>query len=134
MNSTDIKQSESVQVINESKSLELAKQYLGEKVRVLIDRPLGTQHPKHGFTYEVNYGYLPGIIAPDGEELDAYYLGSSEPLHEVEGVCIAIIHRENDDDDKLIIAPMGMNFSDEEIGKATFFQEQWFTSRIVREK
>ena len=115
-----------------SKSLEIAKAYLGEKVRVVFDRPLGTKHPKHGFVYEVNYGYLPGIKAPDGQDLDAYYLGVTDPLQEAEGTCIAIIHREDDDDDKLIVVPNGVESTDEEILKATAFQEQWFKSSIVR--
>lgn len=115
-----------------SKSLEIAQEYLGKKVRVVFDRPLGTKHSKHGFVYETNYGYLPGIKAPDGEDLDAYYLGVTEPLQEAEGICIAIIHRENDDDDKLVVVPESTELSDEEILKATAFQEQWFKSIIVR--
>ncbi len=115
-----------------SKSFSIAKEYLGQKVKVVFDRPLGTKHPKHGFVYEANYGYLPGIKAPDGEDLDAYYLGVNEPLQEAEGICIAIIHRENDDDDKLIIVPEGIELTDEEITKAVHFQEQWFKSTIAR--
>ena len=30
----------------------------GKEVEVKIDRQLGTNHPKHGFVYEVNYGYF----------------------------------------------------------------------------
>lgn len=115
-----------------SESLKIAKSYLGRKVKVVFDRPLGSTHPKHGFIYEANYGYLPGIKAPDGEDLDAYYLGVNEPLQESEGICIAVIHRENDDDDKLVVVPEGVELSDEEISKATHFQEQWFKSQILR--
>jgi inorganic pyrophosphatase len=60
---------------NRSHSLSLAEQYLGKEVSIIIDRPLGSKHPKHGFLYEVNYGYVPGTRSADGEELDAYYLG-----------------------------------------------------------
>ncbi|MDD3679196.1 MAG: inorganic pyrophosphatase [Patescibacteria group bacterium] len=114
-----------------SKSLEIAKGYLGKKVQVFFDRPLGAKHPKHGFVYEANYGYLPGIKSSDGEDLDAYYLGVSKPLQEAEGICIAIIHRENDDD-KLVVVPKNIKLSDEEILKATAFQEKWFKSIIIR--
>ena len=76
-----------------SQSFNLAKGYLGKEVEIVIDRPLGSKHPKHGFVYEVNYGFVPHIKAPDGDELDAYYLGVSEPLKKAKGVCIAIIHR-----------------------------------------
>jgi len=77
-----------------SQSFEICKKYLGQEVKVVFDRPLGTKHPKHGYIYSINYGYLPGIKAPDGEDLDAYYLGVDEPLPEASGICIAIIHRE----------------------------------------
>jgi inorganic pyrophosphatase len=53
-------------VNNKSKSLEIAKQFLGKEVEIIIDRKLGTKHPKHGFVSEVNYGYLLGVEAPDG--------------------------------------------------------------------
>lgn len=115
-----------------SQSLSIAKQFLNKKVTITFDRPLGSKHPKHGFVYEVNYGYLKGVKAPDGEDLDAYYLGVNTPLHEVEGICIAIIHRENDDDDKLVVVPEGLQLTDEEITTQTVFQEKWFKSQILR--
>lgn len=120
-------------IMETSKSLLIAKKYLGQKVRVVFDRPLGSKHPKYGFVYEVNYGYLPGVKAPDGEDLDAYYLSSNEPLQEAEGICIAIVHREDDDDDKLVIVSENVQLTDEEILKAVNFQEQWFESTIVRD-
>jgi inorganic pyrophosphatase len=97
-----------------------------------MDRPLGSQHPTHGFIYEVNYGFVPGVVAPDGEFLDAYVLGVSEPVSRFEGECIAVIHRLNDDDDKLIVVPTGMRYTDEQIRAQTNFQEQFFRSIIVR--
>ena len=57
-----------------------AKDFLGKDVEVIMDRPLGSRHPKHGFVYEANYGYIPNTKSPDSEELDAYYLGVSKPL------------------------------------------------------
>ncbi len=116
----------------ESLSLTLAKTLLGQTVTITIDRPLGSTHPKHGFLYEVNYGYIAGITAPDGEELDAYVLGVEEPLTTFAGTCIAIAHRKNDDDDKLIVVPEGTTMTNEAIMAATHFQEQWFDTVIVR--
>ena len=107
-------------------------QYIGKIVNVKIDRPLNSRHPKHGFIYEVNYGYVPNTISGDGEELDCYVLGVNEPLDTFEGKCIAVIHRTNDDDDKLIVVPEGENFTDEEIREITNFQEQYFESEIIR--
>jgi len=115
-----------------SKSLELAMPFLGKTVTVKMDRPLGTKHPRHEMVYEANYGYLEGIKAPDGEDLDAYYLGVNEPLQEASGICIAIIHRLDNDDEKLVVVPQGMQMSDEEIRQATHFQEQYFKSEIIR--
>ncbi len=110
-----------------------AKDFLRKTVTIEMDRPLGSVHPKHGFVYELNYGFVPGTRSPDGEELDAYVLGVDEPLQTFEGVCIAIIHRTNDDDDKLIVVPSDKtDITDEEIRKKTHFQEQWFESEIVR--
>jgi len=113
-------------------SFEIAKNFLGKKVMVTIDRPVGSIHPKHGFKYEVNYGYIKGVKAPDGEDLDAYYLESNEPFEEKEGVCVAIAHREDDDDDKLVVLPEGAILSDKEILSAIHFQEKWFKTSIIR--
>ena len=112
--------------------MEYSRPFLGEIVSVVIDRPLGTKHPKHDYVYPVNYGYVPDTVAPDGAELDVYVLGEEKPLKEYTGRCIAIIHRTNDDDDKLIITQDHMNFNDQEIRDLTRFQEQWFESEIVR--
>jgi inorganic pyrophosphatase len=108
--------------------------FIGQKVNVVIDRPLGSKHPKHGFTYEVNYGYIPNTKSADGEELDAYVLGVDKPITEIKGVCVAVIRRTDDDDDKLIVTPNGEDFSDIEIEKLTQFQEKWFKHVILRMK
>jgi len=108
------------------------RKYLGKKLKVVVDRPLGSKHPKHDIFYMVNYGYIPNTKAPDGEEIDAYVLGVFEPVKEFKGQCIAIIHRTNDNDDKIIVAPEGKNFSDTEIKALTEFQEQYFKSVIIR--
>jgi len=117
---------------DKSISFELARQFLGKEVDIVIDRPIGGKHPKYGFVYEVNYGYLPGVRAPDGEELGAYYLGSDQPLNKANGVVIAIIHRTEDDDDKLVVMPKGADLTNGEIEKKTNFQEKWFRHVIIR--
>ena len=108
------------------------KGYLGKIVKVKMDRPLGSKHPKHGFIYPVNYGYIPNTVSGDGEELDAYVLGVHEPLDEFEGQVVAIIHRTNDNDDKLVVMPKGKSYTDEQIEALTEFQEQWFEHEILR--
>ena len=112
--------------------MENAYDYIGKIVKVKIDRPLNSLHPKHGFKYEVNYGFVPNTISGDGEELDAYLVGFYEPLEKAEGKVIAVIHRTNDDDDKLIVAPEDKEYSDEAIKALTEFQERFFESIIIR--
>ena len=108
------------------------KDYLGKKITIKIDRPLGTRHPKHNFIYLLNYGYVPNTISDDGEELDAYLLGEFEPVDKSKGKVIAVIHRINDDDDKLIVSKDGVNYSDDQIKALTEFQERYFKSIIKR--
>ena len=109
-----------------------AKDFLGKEVKVVVDRQLGTRHPKHSFMYMLNYGYIPNTISGDGEELDAYLLGVYEPVKEYDGEVIAYIHRTNDDDDKLIVVPKGIEYSDDAIKALTEFQERFFESEIIR--
>lgn len=109
------------------------KKYLEKTLEVKIDRPFGSKHPKHGFIYPVNYGYVPNTISGDGEELDCYILGVFEPLETFNGKCIAIIHRLDDNDDKLIIVPENKSFSNQEIRALTEFQERFFKSEIIRD-
>ena len=110
-----------------------ATKFLGKTVKIKINRPLGSKHPKHGFVYEVNYGFVPDTKAPDGEEIDAYLLGINEPVKKFTGKCIAIIHRLDDNDDKLVIVPENYHeISDEEILEAVNFQEKWFDAVVVR--
>ncbi len=103
----------------------------GSIVKVTVDRPLGSYHPEHkNIYYPINYGYIEGTVAGDGEEADAYILGVSEPVLEFVGRVIAVIHRTNDNEDKLVVAPEGFTFSEEEIREATHFQEQYFKTEI----
>ncbi|MBQ2118647.1 MAG: inorganic diphosphatase, partial [Clostridia bacterium] len=97
--------------------------YLGREVEVRIDRPIGYLHHKHGIelTYEVNYGFLPGVLGGDGEELDVYVLGPTEPLEHFSGRVIGIVFRRDDEEDKLIAAPDGAVFSPDEIAKKLDF-------------
>lgn len=108
------------------------EQYLGQTITAKIDRPFGSKHPKHGFIYPLNYGFIPNTISGDGEELDCYILGVFEPVEKFTGKCIAIIHRTDDDDDKLVLAPEGKDYSDDAINALTEFQEQYFKHEIIR--
>lgn len=105
---------------------------IGKKVRVIVDRPLGSTHPQHkNIRYEVNYGYVPGVKAGDGEEQDAYILGVDEPVAEFQGVVIAILHRADDVEEKWVVAPENARFGDEEIMEKVRFQEKYFSTTVL---
>lgn len=106
--------------------------YIGKIVNVKIDRILGSKHPKYDFIYPVNYGYVPDTVSGDGEELDCYVLGIFNPISEFTGKCIALIHRINDNDDKLIIVPEEKEYSDDAIEALIEFQEKFFEHEIKR--
>ncbi len=110
----------------------LTDSVIGRTVTVTVDRPLGSYHPKHkDIYYPINYGYIEGIMAPDGEEQDAYILGVDEAVETFTGTMIAVVHRNDDIEEKWVVAPEGMTFSKEEIWEQIRFQEQYFDSEIV---
>lgn len=102
-----------------------------KRVTVKIDRPMGSFHPEHkDLFYPINYGYIEGLFAGDGEEQDAYILGIDEPVAEFSGKVIAVVHRTDDVEDKWIVAPDGVTFTVDEIEKAVHFQEKYFSHTI----
>lgn len=107
------------------------KSYIGKIITAKIDRQMGSKHPKHGFIYPINYGYIPNTISGDGEELDCYILGVFEPIESFNGECIAIIHRLNDNDDKLVLVPKDKKYTNDESRVLTEFQERFFESIII---
>ncbi len=108
------------------------KSNIGCKVRVIIDRPIGSRHPEYpDMIYPINYGYIPGVLGGDGEEQDAYIMGVDKPIEFFSGVVIAEVIRKNDNETKLVVAAEGESFSEEEILSALNFQEKFFDSRII---
>ena len=108
---------------------QLLQQYLGKAVQIVVDRPIGYRHS--GTVYPVNYGYIPGVIAGDGEEQDVYILGVDQPLSQFDGCIIGAVRRKNDTEDKLIAAPKGMYFHQAQLEQAVHFQEQYFDHYIL---
>ena len=106
------------------------KGFIGKKVEVLVDRPIGYIH--NNITYKYNYGYIKEITALDGEFQDAYVLPDEKPLYSKEGIVIAIIHRLNDIEDKLIVVDKNTTLTDEQIDEMVSFQEQFFEHEIIR--
>lgn len=110
----------------------LADYYLGRTVEIAVDRPIGYVHAKKTYTltYPLNYGYLPGVIGGDGEELDVYLMGVETPVSSYTARIIGVVHRENDEEDKLVAAPEGMTFHQGEIAAAVEFQEKYYKTRV----
>lgn len=105
---------------------------IGSIVTVTVDRPLGSFHPKHDdIFYPINYGYVEGVKAPDGEWQDAYILGANEPVESFTGRVIAVIHRLDDVEDKWVVCSENESFSKKEIAEKTAFQEKFFKTEIV---
>ena len=105
---------------------------IGSIITVTVDRPMGSIHPKHrDIFYPINYGYVKGVRAPDGEWQDAYILGVDEPIQDFTGKLIAVIHRLDDVEDKWVVCPENMTFSKKEIAWKTAFQEKFFKTEIV---
>ena len=101
---------------------------LGKPVHVEVDRPIG--HVHKGMVYPVNYGFIPGLMARDGEEQDAYILGVTQPVEAFDGIVIGAVCRRDDVEDKLVVAPAGMEFHQGQIAQAVHFQEQYFDTYI----
>jgi inorganic pyrophosphatase len=108
-----------------------SSEFIGKIVTVEIDRPIKSRHSVYGFEYLLNYGFIHEVFSPDGEEIDAYVLGVTEPLASFNGRCIAVIHRLDDNEDKLVIAQDGKNYLIDQIREMTHFQEQFSTSVVL---
>lgn len=105
---------------------------IGKIVRVKVDRPLGSTHPNYPeLIYPVNYGYVEGIIAPDGEEQGAYIIGIDKAIDEFVGEVVAIIQRKEDVEEKWVVASKGSQFTAKQIKEAVNFQEKYFQTKII---
>ena len=97
-----------------------------------MDRPLGSRHPEYpDLIYPINYGFLPETVSGDGEPIDAYLLGISEPIREYDGIVITSVHRKNDLEDKLVVSDRANRYSREKIETLLAFQERFFQSEII---
>lgn len=106
--------------------------FLGTTVIVTVDRPLGSRHPTFPeLRYPINYGYVSGTMAGDGEPIDAYIVGIEEPVAGFRGIVIALVERTDDIEDKLVAAPAGWTRPATEIARLVAFQERFFDSRVV---
>ena len=104
---------------------------IGKKIKVVIDRPLGSVHPNYPtMRYAVNYGYTTEFMAGDDDFQDVYVLGIKEPLNEFEGEVVGVVHRLNDNEDKWVVATSDFIVSKEEIFKNVQFQEKYFDVEI----
>lgn len=106
---------------------------IGQNINVFIDRPIGSVHPKHNdIIYPINYGYIKEILAVDGDYQDVYVLGEDNVIDYCSGKVYAVIERENDVEDKLIVTTDDKDYSNEEIKEKINFQEKFFKYKIVK--
>ena len=105
--------------------------FLGKEVVVEIDRQLGSLHPNYHFKYELNYGFIPNTLAGDGKEIDAYIFGVDESIEKFEGVVKAVIIRNDDNENKLVVSKLDYPLIENEIRQKTYFQEQYFDTKII---
>ena len=111
--------------------LEYLKDLLGKEIDIVMDRPLGTIHPQHKeIVYRINYGYIDGFYGVDNEYQDVYILGEDKPLKTYRGRVVAIVHRFDDNEDKLVVYNHG-NISADQIEEAIEFQEKYFKHEII---
>ena len=108
--------------------------YYGKLVTINFDRPVGTRHEKHGnaWVYPINYGYIPGVLGGDGEELDVYLLGLYSPLKIPCTVkIVGGVFRSDDNEDKLLaVLPDAPIPSAGDAAKEVDFQERYHTSHV----
>ena len=109
----------------------ILKGLIGKEIDVIIDRPIGTTHPKYkDMIYLVNYGYIDSFYGGDNEYQDVYILGEDKPLNNYRGKVIAIVRRLNDNEDKLVVYNYGY-LSSNEIEEVINFQEKYFKHEII---
>jgi inorganic pyrophosphatase len=118
--------------MNEQERKALVQSYLGKTVEIGIDRPIGYVHHKGEKTliYPINYGYIPGVLGGDGEELDVYCLGAEQPLERFSGKVVAIVHRADDVEDKLVACVADRDYDAYGICRAIYFQERFYDTTV----
>jgi len=102
-----------------------------QKLKVKVDRPIGYKDDFDN-VYPINYGYIPGIIGGDGEEQEVYILSNTVkgPIDEFIGKLIAIVHRNDDVEEKWVVTSEDEKYTKEQIREQIHFIEQWFDSDI----
>ena len=110
----------------------VVKSFIGKKIKVVVDRPIGFSHD--GLEYPINYGYTEELTSLDGQFQDVYILGTNEPLQDCYGVVIAVVNRENDIEDKLVVSLSDEKYDEKTINDYVNFQEKFFSSIILVKK
>lgn len=106
-------------------------EWVGRRVVVFVDRPLASIHPEGGLTYDLNYGYVPGTLAADGEPVDAYVVGVDTPVEIVVGVVVGAVVRHDDVEDKLVVATGRTDeWTLDAIRASVAFQERFFDTTV----
>ena len=109
----------------------LVKSYLGKKVDIKITMPIGSVLSGHpDIAYPINHGILPGVFNSLGKELGVYLIGVNIPVEKYTAQIVGIVHRCDDNEDKLVAVPEGLSYNYSEILEAIHFQEQYYKSKL----
>jgi inorganic pyrophosphatase len=108
-------------------AVEISTDYLiGKKIDVIVNHPMGSRYLR-GLIYPVNYG----IVNESSVSLEAYILGEFKPIKEFTGRVIAVIHRKDIFENKLVVARSTQKYSKEAIIGLTEFQERFYDSEVI---
>ena len=106
--------------------------YLGRIETISVDAPIGSSDCEiPGIFFPINYGFLRGTLSGDGEPFEVYLLGVDEPVKKYTGRIVGFIDRKDDVEGRLVMAPIGMTFTQNEIAEQVHFREQYHDISIV---
>lgn len=107
---------------------------LNKKMKIEIDRPIGTLHPKReNIYYPINYGFVPGLMGGDDEEQDVYVIDSKVNSKRTEVKIIGIVMRLDDIESKWIgVESDNFKYSRSDIKSIINFQEQYYEIFILK--
>ncbi|MBI5410284.1 MAG: hypothetical protein HZA14_13055 [Nitrospirae bacterium] len=112
--------------------LSMIRREAERKVVVFVDKPMGSKHPRFGWTYPINCGYVRRACTIHGDTLSVYILGVDRPINIFSGKAIAVVYRRTETTYRLVVAPDGIDFSDNEIEKAIEFENEKHNRLILR--
>ena len=85
---------------------------------------MGSVHTGYPSPSPVNFGYVVGVTGEYGEPQDAYVMGVKHAVREFDGRVIAVIHRKNNTQSRLVVAPKARRYIVNDIKSTVDFLEK----------